>query len=210
MNPENLTMTHDERIFNARVGEDPKECGNRGFYIVTNPAKQRWPQLYLTRSGKWTLGICAPGEDYFWQTWEEAQAQLLYIKRLMPSATAICPVVVYRVQDRDGRGPFKPGFSQVWFEDRTDEEYAALAPWPLECISAIRKASFGKVGGFACETLDQLRRWFTPNEYKTLLQHGYRAVKLEADAVLARSETQCAFVRSRPLQIGVEEINLHQ
>ena len=116
---------------------------------------------------------------------------------------------VYRVQDADGRGPWKPGFSQVWFEDRTDEEYAALAPWPMEVLMQIRNAARGKAMGFACENLDQLRRWFTASEYKTLRRYGYRAVKLEVDAVLARSETQCAFVRSKPLRIGGEEINLH-
>lgn len=120
-----------------------------------------------------------------------------------------CSAVVYRVQDRDGRGPWKPGFSQVWFTDRTDEEYAALAPWPLEIMHNLRAAGRGRHMGYACETLDQLRRWFTPTEYKTLLRHGYRAVKLEVDAVLARSDMQCAFARSKPLRIGGEEINLH-
>ena len=120
-----------------------------------------------------------------------------------------CSAVVYRVQDSDGRGPWKPGFSQVWFTDRTAEEYAALAPWPLEIVRAIRQASLGKEVGYACETLDQLRRWFTPTEYKTLLRHGYHAVKLDAEAVLARSAMQCVFVRSKPLWIGAEAINLH-
>ena len=120
-----------------------------------------------------------------------------------------CSAVVYRVQDSDGREPWKPGFSQVWFTDRTAEEYAALAPWPLEIMVAIRQASRGKEVGYACETLDQLRRWFTPTEYKTLLRHGYHAVKLDAEAVLARSAMQCVFVRSKPLWIGAEAINLH-
>ena len=120
-----------------------------------------------------------------------------------------CSAVVYRVQDRDGRGPWKPGFSQVWFTDRTEEEYAALAPWPLEIMLAIRQASQGKAVGYACESLEQLRRWFTPTEYKTLRGYGYRAVKLEVDAVLARSDMQCVFVRSKPLNIGGEKINLY-
>ena len=127
----------------------------------------------------------------------------------MLPTTSYSASFVYRVQDADGRGPWKPGFSQVWFEDRTDEEYAALAPWPMEVLMEIRKAARGKSVGFACENLDQLRRWFTPSEYKTLLRYGYRAVKLEVDAVLARSETQCAFVRSKPLLIGGKKINLH-
>ena len=28
--------------------------------------------------------------------------------------------VVYRIQDSNGRGPWKPGFSHVWVEDRCD------------------------------------------------------------------------------------------
>ena len=34
---------------------------------------------------------------------------------------------VYRVQDADGRGPFKPGFSHQWVEERADHEN--LLPW---------------------------------------------------------------------------------
>lgn len=118
--------------------------------------------------------------------------------------------LVYRVQDRDGRGPWKPGFSQRWVEDRTDEEYAALAPWPIEVMLELQASGRGRHIGYACESLEQLRRWFRPGEYKTLLRYGYRAVKLEVDEVMARSETQCAFARSKPLRIGGKEINLHQ
>lgn len=117
--------------------------------------------------------------------------------------------VVFRVQDREGRGPWKPGFSDRWVEDRTDEEFAALCPFPLGVMLSLRAAAGRRHMGYACETLDQLRRWFRPGEYQTLLRFGYRAVKLDVDNVLARSDSQCCFVRSRPLRVGGERFDLY-
>lgn len=117
--------------------------------------------------------------------------------------------VVFRVQDRDGRGPWKPGFSERWVEDRTDEEFAALGPWPLDVMLALREMAGRRHMGYACQTLDQLRQWFRPGEYKTLLRYGYVAVKMPVDEVLAASDVQCFFVRSKPLRAEVERFDLY-
>ena len=117
---------------------------------------------------------------------------------------------MFRVQDANGRGPWQPGFSAQWVEDRTDDEYEALSPWPLNVMMALREKAGLRHMGYACESLDQLRRWFRPGEYKTLLRYGYRAVRIEVDAVIARSDHQCAFVRSKPLRLGVSEFDLYQ
>ena len=37
---------------------------------------------------------------------------------------------IYRVQDAQGRGPWKPGFSHRWVEDRPD--HYNLPPWFVE------------------------------------------------------------------------------
>jgi len=37
---------------------------------------------------------------------------------------------VYRVQDKEGRGPWRPGFSQIWVETRLDHMF--LPPWYVE------------------------------------------------------------------------------
>lgn len=116
---------------------------------------------------------------------------------------------VYRVQDKHGRGPWKPGFSDRWVEDRPDEEYAALMPWPVQFPNVLKRAIVGAHLGCGCRTLDQLRRWFTPTEYATLRRFGYSAVQMEVGRILAESDIQCVFERSKPLREGVEKVKLY-
>jgi len=115
--------------------------------------------------------------------------------------------VVFRVQDADGRGPWKPGFSHRWVEDRPDHEN--LIPWFNEFGDVRERAIYGMVMGCGCRTLDQLRRWFTPSEYKTLLGFGYQAVKMQIGRVLAESDIQCVFECSKPLNQGCEVVQLY-
>src|SRR5207247_592614 len=105
--------------------------------------------------------------------------------------TASAPVIgseVFRVQDKDGRGPWKPGFSHRWVEDREDHD--KLVPWYTEFGRVDRRAIYGMAVGSGCRTLEQLRRWFTPSEYRTLRRLGYQAVRLKAGRILAESEIQ--------------------
>lgn len=96
-------------------------------------------------------------------------------------------IAFYRVQDRDGRGPWKPGFSHTWVEDRQDHDN--LIPWYFEMGPVHLKALAGEHVGSACETIDQLRRWFTPSEYATLKRSGYQAVRVTG-RILGKSSTQ--------------------
>ncbi len=119
-------------------------------------------------------------------------------------------VFIYRVQDRKGRGPWKPGFSSKWVEDRaTEAEYDALAPPPVHVMLALNEKAAGKPMGYGCTSLDHLRLWFQPGEYQTLRRFGYRAVKMKVDQILLEMPTQCAFVRSLPLRMRVDSIELY-
>lgn len=117
---------------------------------------------------------------------------------------------VYRIQDKDGRGPWKPGFSHKWVEDRTDEEYAALPPggtqFPqLNCMTFVSDRYYG----FGCESLDQLRKWFRRSEYETLRGYGYRACKLYVDRILFQSDVQVVFERAQPLKVSAKSVSLY-
>lgn len=116
---------------------------------------------------------------------------------------------IYRVQDKQGRGPFRPGITDKWIEMRPDHEN--LVPFFEEwkgfdpCCEAKQNEHLG-VG---CMTLEQLRRWFTETEYNRLRILGYRAVKVRADRILRSSDKQCVFVRNRALRDGATEIALY-
>lgn len=114
---------------------------------------------------------------------------------------------IYRIQDNDGRGPWKPGFSHKWVETRNDHDN--LPPWYIEFGPVHLNAISGCAVGTGCMTIDQLRRWFTESEYKTLLSCGYKAVKMTVGRILASSSIQCVFERHIPLDEEFQEFPLY-
>jgi len=115
--------------------------------------------------------------------------------------------VVFRVQDSDGRGPFRPGFSKYWVQER--EDHNKLVPWFIEFGDVRKKLLIGEFCGSACLTKTQLKRWFTKNEYKKLKNFGYSAVEIQVDRIIDKSEIQCFIGRSRPLNEEVKKIKLY-
>ena len=107
--------------------------------------------------------------------------------------------LVYRVQDRNGRGPWKPGVSSRWVEPRLDHE--KLLPWFVEWhgFDTRQEMRRQEYVGCGCLTLDQLRRWFSESEYSTLRRMEYRAYQLGVDRILRSSDVQCVFTRQNPL-----------
>lgn len=115
-------------------------------------------------------------------------------------------VTVYRIQDADGRGPFKPGFSKRWVIERDDQEN--LMPWIIEMPNVLSLSS-GWPLGCGCRTIDQLKRWFTRKEYRKLVSLGYRAVQISGVRVLGESATQCVFECQTRLSEAGAEIKLY-
>lgn len=115
--------------------------------------------------------------------------------------------IVYRIQDKEGRGPWKPGLSKHWIEPRPDHDQ--LIPWYQEFGPVHLSAIHGMRIGCACTSLDQLRRWFSPTEYQRLIEFGYRAVRMEVGRILAQSDIQCIFERAKPLHRDVTPFDLY-
>ena len=116
-------------------------------------------------------------------------------------------LTVYRVQDKDGRGPWAPGISSQWVEDREDHDN--LPPFYVEFGPIHAQILYGEHAGTGCQTLGQLRRWFTSSEYASLSRLGYKAVKMEAGRILASSNVQCFFGRAKPLNEDIEEVEMY-
>jgi hypothetical protein len=115
--------------------------------------------------------------------------------------------IIYRIQDKEGRGPFRPGFSKYWVSERPEVELALLKPPHVEFPDMVLRA--GWHFGCGCESLEKLRMWFLPCEYHTLLSYGYRCVSMEIDRIAAKSAYQCVFERDRPLRKNVKEVELY-
>lgn len=109
-------------------------------------------------------------------------------------------VRVYRVQDGEGRGPFRPGFSRRWFEER-DSYPPAYLEWFGDLRPILRD---GEYGGCGCRSIEQLRQWFRPTELDTLRLFGYAVVSMDVDRVIAENENEIVFARRKPLRFGVQ------
>ncbi|MCX8816996.1 hypothetical protein [Vibrio parahaemolyticus] len=113
---------------------------------------------------------------------------------------------VYRIQDKKGRGPFNPNITHRWIEPRSDR--ATMQPFFVTWPDFFPEA--GTNNACACMTAKQLKRWFTASEYQKLLSLGYRAVRMQVDAVVKQNDTQCIFKRKKALHKDVEEFELYK
>lgn len=112
---------------------------------------------------------------------------------------------VYRVQDKDGRGPFKPGLSHLWTDTHKSEW---LPSWIEEFgVNIVRKAmDEGRHVGCGCRSVGELKRWFSKAERRRLKRLGYNLVSMKVDEVLAESDIQFMFSRSKPLSDGATSV----
>lgn len=108
--------------------------------------------------------------------------------------------LVCRVQDAEGRGPYRPGFSHVWSERETGPVTAMEAfPEVLKtCHKLIRE--HGGAVGCAFRNVEQAREWFTFNEILTLARYGYTLCWIQPDEILAENDEQCVIWTAKPLR----------
>ena len=117
-------------------------------------------------------------------------------------------MIVYRVEDHDGRGLWKPGFSHQWMDDRPPEN-PLPPPWFVEFAHVHWSVKPEMFYGCGCRTVDQLRLWFSRRELARLRFLGYGAVKMHVNRVLAESASQCLFERKKPLILGVQAVVIY-
>lgn len=120
-------------------------------------------------------------------------------------------VIVYRVQDADGRGPFKPGFTQHWIDIYFAPGVQPYPTWMEEFGEDLIKKNGlpGEYYGSAVRTRDELDGWFSVTEQRKVKHLGYRIVAIGIDRVSAESTCQLVFARSVPLYIGTTIIPWH-
>ena len=116
-------------------------------------------------------------------------------------------MVVYRVQDSEGRGlGVQALVADGW---RIDQTTRTCRRGCLRLDPYIAARQSGEHIGSACETLGQLQRWFTESEYRTLLGFGYRCVSIGGARILGRSNTQCVIACAKPLREIAATVDLY-
>lgn len=113
-------------------------------------------------------------------------------------------MIIYRIQDNDGSGPFKPGETMKWL--RVFRDLRVFVPWPLEFRDITEEILDGFCVGCGCESKKVLKQWFSKAEYKTLVKMGYTAVEIVPDVIFGKSEIQCVFGTFEPLNKKVSKV----
>lgn len=115
-------------------------------------------------------------------------------------------VILLRIQNAAGRGPWIPGFSVQWSD--TTPAAADLIPsfeqWPWILKRPPRPHS-----GIGCRDVATLRRWFSFAEYGRLLALGFRCVQIVPDQILGESAVQVLFRCDYPLGSFAQEVELY-
>lgn len=105
-----------------------------------------------------------------------------------------------RVQDRFGRGPFKPGMPDRW-RDQDGLDFPAIQD--EFGLSWLEEIPAGWHAGCAFRYITQAARWFSAAECARMAQLGYRMVTLVGCRVLRESAHQAIIVRPSPLRLAV-------
>jgi len=101
----------------------------------------------------------------------------------------------YRIQNARGEGPFYPGITRKWIDESIDRPKAPIQ----EQMRLLRDRKEGVFYCYACETIDDLRFWFSETEYKKLKKLGYFAYRVDAELV-ARFDQQCLIKTEKKLK----------
>ena len=110
-------------------------------------------------------------------------------------------VLIYRIQDTDGRGPYKPGFSRQWVSKRGPIPPPTwMEEFGTELFDQIKP---GEHLGCGCRSMEQINKWFMREEIDRLRLLGYSIVKMRADRILAESKHQIVFARNTPLNLDL-------
>lgn len=108
----------------------------------------------------------------------------------------------YRVQDDEGRGPWRPGFSRTWIDESAPVDRLRETIFDLVHPNLLRQFASTYHVGSACRTRAAIDQWFTPIERARLEARGYHVVRLVADVVIAESDWQVVIGRARPFTEG--------
>lgn len=114
--------------------------------------------------------------------------------------------VVWRVQNGEGRGPYKPGLSEQWSDGNSGRD---CVPWWIELglpmVAAHDSLRGNMHTGCAFETKEKAKEWFSRSELRRLSKLGYRLVQINVDAIRYRTPTQLVVQSITPLSQCVVE-----
>lgn len=104
-----------------------------------------------------------------------------------------------RMQDDEGRGPWRPGFSRVWMTDKTPKIGAPIF-MDRRLLSVVGKAHADGLHIGCAVRLDKISLWFTPQDVERLSSLGFFLVDASRCKVLLETDQQALVGWRKPLK----------
>ena len=113
---------------------------------------------------------------------------------------------VYRIQDKSGRGPYRPEF-RAWKDRGHDDRNPSI----FDDFPTFTPMSFlvGMSHGCGFRTIGQAQKWFTESEWLSLKSVGFQFVSMDVGRILCESKSQLLFSRAKPLKTGASTVELY-
>lgn len=108
---------------------------------------------------------------------------------------------LYRIQDAEGRGPFRPGFSHVWLDKNGPPLPPSIVEMPGFSAIVARAHRQNLHIGTAVVGNEALNKWFSSDEMLRLARLGYRVVDATSCKVVARDSNQVLITSPLPLRL---------
>lgn len=110
---------------------------------------------------------------------------------------------LYRIQDAEGRGPWRPGFSHQWIDP--DKDDSLCPPMMVEFPNWRARFTMFEARGFlhfgcCVRGIVGLHRWFTPDELERLRGFGFRLVDASTMHIVCEGKTQIIGASHWPLR----------
>ena len=116
----------------------------------------------------------------------------------------------YRIQDKEGRGPFKPGMTQHWADTVRNQKKDQKHRIPIfdeQGIEYVDKSMFKRGQyGTVCYSIDHLKMWFSAEERRKMHDLGYYIVEVTGYEIIFKGK--CQLLISSPVPLS--EIPMHQ
>jgi hypothetical protein len=107
---------------------------------------------------------------------------------------------IYRIQDSEGRGPFKPGFTHLWIDKERQPFPPPFTEHPKFASVVKRAHSKGLHLGAAVIGWPSLARWFSTDELFRLYERGYWIVDARGCTVELYDDFQVLVSSPLPLR----------
>ena len=116
------------------------------------------------------------------------------------SANVGCMSSIVRIQDAEGRGPWRPGFSHMWVRDDTPMKHGAIyAEMPGFGMLVDLAHQRGEHIGCAVRA-GRLHEWFSPGDLRRLRDYGFSLVDASRCRVIAETHSQVVIGSQKPLR----------